>query len=339
MTTRTLSMTADGLDPPAARRQIALRMLFTGAAAAVFLYGALATGGTAAAYAADDSLAQQVLSFTLPGLRLLSWMLGVTIFGAVMIPALIPIGPHDPVRVEALAFAARLGKKWAALVVLQIVLVILNTTNTSLSDLSIGAVTGSLQVQVLVLQLALVVAMIVISNVLARAQPTSAFWAVALGYLAMLPPIASGHEATSARSPVVLGLLVIHIAAASAWVGGLSAVVWTVRRGMDVLSLSVPRYSTVALISATAITVTGSIDAVVKLGISLDAFLTSGYGQIVLAKVVFTGALAGIGLLHRLRTLPAIEGGSSFAFIRLAVVELILMAAVFGLATALSVTD
>jgi putative copper resistance protein D len=65
---------------------------------------------------------------------------------------------------------------------------------------------------------------------------------------------------------------------------------------------------------------------------------TSAYGAVLAAKVVAVAGLGAFGWQHRRRTMAALRGGSPGAFWRLATGELVLMAAVSGLAVALSRT-
>ncbi len=66
--------------------------------------------------------------------------------------------------------------------------------------------------------------------------------------------------------------------------------------------------------------------------------MTTGYGALVFAKAVAFALLVAIGWWHRRTTLPRLATGDPAAFRRLAVVELLIMAATIGLAVALSRT-
>jgi len=110
------------------------------------------------------------------------------------------------------------------------------------------------------------------------------------------------------------------------------------------LRFAVPRFSTLALWCFTAVAVSGLVNAAVRLG-SVDALLTTQYGALVLGKAGALLVLAAFGQRHRTRTIPGLlrraeSGGTSAApaFAAVAVAEVAVMAATFGLAVALGRT-
>jgi putative copper export protein len=103
-------------------------------------------------------------------------------------------------------------------------------------------------------------------------------------------------------------------------------------------------FSTLALVCATTLGITGLLTAEIHLGGRQDGWglitqwVTSGYGALVLGKTLAFVTLVIIGQLHRQSTLPRLESGDPVAFRRLAVLELLVMAGTIGLAVALSRT-
>ena len=98
------------------------------------------------------------------------------------------------------------------------------------------------------------------------------------------------------------------------------------------------RYSTVALIAFIVVAVSGFGNAWVRISYLPDLWLTD-YGRLVLLKAGLLVTLGCIGYLHRRRTLPAIiEKDNRRPLIRLAVVEVGVMAATIGVAAALGRT-
>jgi hypothetical protein len=102
--------------------------------------------------------------------------------------------------------------------------------------------------------------------------------------------------------------LAVHLAAASAWVGGLLALVVHLRRFPDELRRALPRFSAAALMCMLAVGSAGIVEGVVTLR-TWTALWDSDRGHPILAKTVALAVLAAIGYAHRKRTLgPAGTG-------------------------------
>jgi putative copper export protein len=154
---------------------------------------------------------------------------------------------------------------------------------------------------------------------------------------AIVGPLLAGHstaEHTTARSAIATASLAVHLLAASAWIGGLGALLRYARSGDPVIAVT--RYSRLALVAAVSTGISGLLTAAIHL--APDGFAITSYGALALAKLIAFVALVGIGGWHRRRTLPALQAELPAAFWRLAIAELVLMAATIGLAVALSRT-
>lgn len=160
-----------------------------------------------------------------------------------------------------------------------------------------------------------------------------------LALATLLPPALTGHSATSHSHSMAVFSLAVHIVAANLWVGGLVALIALAGPARRLLPAIVPRYSTLAGICLAAVATSGVINAWLRLG-GLDAIFGSRYGLLVVAKAMALGSLATVGWWHRRRSIPALtrRGNSAGLFVRLAAVEIVIMAAAFGLATGLSRT-
>ncbi len=108
-------------------------------------------------------------------------------------------------------------------------------------------------------------------------------------------------------------------------------------RSSQVLAVALPRYSRVALGCFALVALSGVVMAWVALRTPSD-LLTTPYGRLLLAKAALLGALGVFGHWHRRRTLPAVAAWRPRAFVALAAVELVVMAAAAGLAVGLSRT-
>jgi putative copper export protein len=166
--------------------------------------------------------------------------------------------------------------------------------------------------------------------------------AAVLTIVALVGPLLTGHsvsERTNLWSVLATMSLVVHVVAATAWVGGLAAVL-RYTRSREAVEL----YSTLAFVCAVTMGITGLLTAELHLagreggwGL-ITQWVTSGYGALVFAKTVAFATLVTVGWWHRRTTLPELATGNRAAFRRLAAVELVIMAGTIGLAVALSRT-
>jgi cytochrome c oxidase assembly factor CtaG/putative copper export protein len=155
--------------------------------------------------------------------------------------------------------------------------------------------------------------------------------------LGPLPVALTGHSAVGGAHDVATNSLVLHVLAASLWVGGLVAVVaLAASRGSDraaALAVAVPRYSRMALVCWLVLAATGVLNALVRVA-PADLF-TTRYGLLVVGKAAALAALGALGYLHRRHTVHRAAGGDPRALVRLGAVEILLMFATVGLAVAL----
>jgi putative copper export protein len=184
----------------------------------------------------------------------------------------------------------------------------------------------------------------------ARTRTTGDAWLLlVLAGVTVVPPSLTGHAADAAGHDLATLSLVLHVLAASAWVGGLGALVLhrSVLRGSARRSpgprvspvVVIGRYSQLALGCFVAVGASGVVNAAIRLGSFPDALpelWQSRYGWLVLGKLAAFLALGWFGWRHRSRTLPHLAAGHPGAFRRLAAAELVLMALTVALAVALS---
>jgi putative copper resistance protein D len=225
---------------------------------------------------------------------------------------------------------------WAMASLALLVLTTADLLGSPLSRLSGAAVvsfaTSVSQGQALLLQagLALVVAVLCRTGV----SQMSAASAAVVAFVAVLPPAFTGHAAGAGNHQIAVTSLALHVLAASVWTGGLLALLM-LRGDAALLAGAAGRYSRAALACWVAVAVSGTANAWVRLG-AWQQLWQSRYGLLILGKVVALVLLAGIGAIHRARTLPALQAGGRRALRRLAAGELVVFAATFGLAVALS---
>ncbi|WP_189059332.1 cytochrome c oxidase assembly protein [Longimycelium tulufanense] len=158
-----------------------------------------------------------------------------------------------------------------------------------------------------------------------------------LAVVGVLPPAFSGHAAGAGSHQIAVSSMLLHVVGVVLWTGGLLALALAGRLPTTDLARAAHRYSRLAAWCLALVVISGVLTLAGRLW-PPAALWESRYGWLVLAKVAALGALAGFGLLHRRRTLPALAGGSRTAFRRLALVELVVFAGTIGLAVGLSRT-
>ncbi|MFI9245805.1 copper resistance CopC/CopD family protein [Streptomyces sp. NPDC053086] len=104
---------------------------------------------------------------------------------------------------------------------------------------------------------------------------------------------ASDHASAGIQVPVAIVSATLHLLAMAAWLGGLAALLWTLRRTAAPVALppSVPaRFSRLAFASVTVLVVTGVYQSWRGLG-SWQALTDTTYGRTLLAKLAAVAAL------------------------------------------------
>ncbi len=157
-----------------------------------------------------------------------------------------------------------------------------------------------------------------------------------IAVLAALPPAFGGHAAGSANHQLAVSTMMAHIGGAVLWTGGLVALLLSRRQTGAALARSVARFSRLALCCFVAVALSGLVSAALRLTGWRD--VDSAYGTIVLLKVATLGGLGALGWWHRRYSLPALAAGRRGTFGRVAAVEVLIMAAAFGLAAGLART-
>jgi copper transport protein len=133
-------------------------------------------------------------------------------------------------------------------------------------------------------------------------------------YLAITPALA-GHASVQSPTAVFFGSDVVHVLAASVWVGGIACLLGALpgatreleRADRSRLLLGVlARFSPLALASVIAIAITGVVQAYIDVR-SIEGLLDTTYGALILIKVALLGALIGLGWINRERVIPALR--------------------------------
>jgi putative copper export protein len=167
-----------------------------------------------------------------------------------------------------------------------------------------------------------------------RDRSRRATWVYLVASLAALGALVeTGHAATTSHHYLASQALVVHVLAASVWVGGL-VMTLTCLRGVE-LREALPRFSAVALGCYVAVAFSGVVGACLRLGITPEAWRSS-YGLVLVVKVALVVGMGVAGYWHRSRGIAAAAEGRRRVFARVAGLEVLLMSVAVGLGVALS---
>jgi copper transport protein len=129
---------------------------------------------------------------------------------------------------------------------------------------------------------------------------------VFLAAVLLLPgPSIAGHALDRGRSPIEVVADVVHVAAASVWLGGLVALGLSLRVGGD-HRRTLRRFSNIALASVAVLAVTGVVRALSELD-TVSQLWSIGYGRALIVKTALLAALVVIGWVNRYRLVPRLR--------------------------------
>ncbi|MBF4575469.1 copper resistance D family protein [Frondihabitans sp. VKM Ac-2883] len=172
------------------------------------------------------------------------------------------------------------------------------------------------------------------------ARPTTGHAAVLalIGIGGLVPLAQQGHAASSASHNLAVVSILMHVAFASVWLGGLVGIVW-LRRTLParLLPIVLRRYSTTAMMCFFAVALSGLVSATLRIT-DLTALTSTSYGLILLGKMGVLLILGALGASFRTKLLPLIETGRSRTFWVLVTVEVAFMGIASGLAAVLART-
>lgn len=281
-----------------------------------------------------------LVAWLTPTFRLLTLLAGIVTIGwigaaAVLDPAskngvVSRAGRSDVRRASIAAFV------WAALALVQLVFTLADVLAVPLSTALDPAVlttyandlpaTRSLSIMALL-------AVIVGAALIATSTTGAAASWVVVSLVAIALPSLAGHAAGLGDHALALTAGPAHTIGAAVWVGGLFALGVHASRSDYPLQHAAQRYSRIALVAFVLVLGSGLANGYSRLESAAQLF-TTGYGQVLLTKVVVIGGLAVLGWMMRNRIIASISNASRrSAFLRIAGVEL----AIMGIAVALGV--
>jgi putative copper export protein len=287
------------------------------------------------------------IDWLLPFFRLLSTMATVGCAGALLAAVVLLRTDGGPLGVQghrAIRDASNSAIIWAvsAFAGAVVTAAILLDTPVTLLRLRLDDALGVPEVKALLITGILVVALAI---GIRRVQTSSAAGlGVLVAVAALIPPAVTAYPRNESYVVLAGAALVIHVIAATTWVGGLAGLVRYGRASRNGLPLVLERYSQVALASSIAVLLSGVISAAGRLAAKgggydtvLDVLTSDAYGGLLLAKTVAFVVLIIGGWIHRQQVVVnLIEPGPRFW--QLVIGELVVMALAIGLSVALSQT-
>lgn len=274
--------------------------------------------------------------FNLMSAVTVGWLIGAAALAPPQKSGIVDVGGYRCLRAASLS-----ALLWAVSGLALIPLTVADALGRPLAE-SLGANTLGTALSVLTSTKATLIA-VVIAIVVAIAARTVlrlgwVFLLAALALFALFPVAMGGHAGQVADHDFAVDSMIYHLFGAAIWVGGLIALIGLARQRIAHIDVVARRYSTIALIAIIAVAVSGVINAQLRVPGPV-AMWTTAYGRLVGVKIALVIVLGIVGYLHRRRTLPQIhDGGDSRPLIRLAVVEVLIMAATVGVAATLSRT-
>ena len=179
----------------------------------------------------------------------------------------------------------------------------------------------------------LVLVAVVANLAILATRVTTIVFAAVFSLLAVLPLALAGHAAGTQDHTNAVDSLALHLLGVTLWAGGLGALLLVARRLGDQLVTVARRYSTLAGWCFVVVAVSGVINAALR--VDTLANLTTPYGLLVVGKTLALVLLGVAGWIHRRVTLVQMAANRT-VFVRLALVELLVMGATMGLGVALS---
>jgi putative copper resistance protein D len=282
-------------------------------------------------------------TYGLPAVRTLTEICAVLTVGALLTAALLTFPEADGFLglpgYRALRVASYTAGAWTVGALLMIPLTIADALGRPLASvLGFGplvAVVPRLEVASAWLLTAVLAVVVFAGCRIALSWGMSAVLLVVAG-LGLLPVASTGHSAAGGSHDMATDSLMLHVVAASLWIGGLVGLLGLAgshETDRSHLAVAVPRFSRLALLCWLVMAASGILNALVR--IPLGLVFSSGYGTLLLAKTAALLSLGVLGYLQRRRAVPAAVEGRPGALLRLGALETLIMFATVGLAVVL----
>lgn len=182
-------------------------------------------------------------------------------------------------------------------------------------------------------QLGIASVLLVFSLVTRRQR--GAFGLLLLSLLLFVPPLLNAHAVGAGNHMLAIGTILIHVVSLVIWIAGLLAL-WLVARASEISNYAIQRFSGLALWCAIGVGVSGVFNGWIRVGDF--AGLWTGYGGLLIAKTLLFFVLIRMGYLQRERVVKKWSESPRKMFLRLSLIEFLVMGATVGVAVALAHT-
>ena len=309
-------------------------------------------GGFISLFFLADSLAAlgipdpgRLTTFGLPFFRAVAWILmalsvGSFLTSAFFINPVVPEKDNARLNEATLTVDGFIAKRTGSFAAFCVALVALVEAPLVMSDVSGTPLTQVLNVQMMSMALDQVATaqVWVVTAVMAAAVGVlglvSNKWTMqpvlfVLSVLMVVPLGMEGHSASGGDHDYGTNSFLWHLVFMVLWIGGILALIAHGRRLGPDMTMAVRRYSTLALVAAGAMTISGLVNAAIR--IEFSDWFTTRYGLIIVAKTALTLLLVFFGFVHRQITIPQLAKKPQL-FLRVAIIEVAVMAATAGVA-------
>jgi len=280
-----------------------------------------------------------IVGWGTPILRLATTVAGIVTVGMLLAAAMLdpagrggvlsPVGRRDVLR------AAKVALVWSVLSLGQLVFTLSYALGLPLHETASPEVISTYALDLeptrAMLITSLLAIAVVVGAIIASTTGAAACWLVIALIAAALPSLA-GHGSSLGDHALALTSGVTHAVAATIWVGGLIALGLHALRGEFDFAESIRRFSGIALTAFALLAISGVANAYTRLETPAE-LLTTGYGQLLIMKVVLLVGLAAVAGVMRVRLAQHLRRTT---FLRIAGIELALMASAIGLGVALA---
>jgi cytochrome c oxidase assembly factor CtaG/putative copper export protein len=314
---------------------------FVALAISVLAVSLVISGGAYAAPAPGLPDPGPLVGWGTPILRLLTTLAGIATVGWLLAAAIVdpagkggvlsPTGRRDVLR------ASWSAGIWAVLSLTQMVFLLASALALPLSATVSPAVVTTYANELAptraLIVMAIVALVIGVATITISTTGAAVIWLVVALVAAMLPALAS-HSSGLGDHALATTAGAAHAIAATLWIGGLFALAIHAVRGIPEFTASVHRFSGIAITAFVLLGVSGLANGYTRLEYP-SQLLDSGYGQLLIVKVVLLTGLAIIAWVMR----SAIAQASSSIrsrFARIAGLELLIMMMAVGVGVALA---
>lgn len=282
-----------------------------------------------------------VVAWLVPALRLIADAAAVLTVGCLFGAAVLV--PGDTVLSTAGYRWVRLagwgGVAWALASLASLPVLLADFLGTGFSSISLRGVWSFVESVDQGRDLVVVAALAAIVAIFARTvlRPAGARVLLLIALAATIPPAFTSHSADEADHNLAVAAVALHVLGVVLWAGGLLALMLAARFTGPARVTAIERFNLFAAPLAVVVAGSGAATAYTRFS-SPGQVVDTGYGVVLLAKVVAFVGLLALAAWHRRRTLPALRAGQPRAFLRLAGAEVVLFAATIGLAVGLART-